>query len=116
IGYPSVLKTCEGGYDGHGQVILKSAADLAKCTDVLATGNCILEGWVKFDLECSVMVARNANQEIVTFPVSENIHQNEILHLSIVPARISTALQERAREMAKQIAEQLDLKGILGVE
>lgn len=62
------------------------------------------------------MVARNANQEIVTFPVSENIHQNEILHLSIVPARISTALQERAREMAKQIAEQLDLKGILGVE
>lgn len=116
IGYPSVLKTCEGGYDGHGQVVLKSAADLAKCTDVLATGNCILEGWVKFDLECSVMVARNANQEIVTFPVSENIHQNEILHLSIVPARISTALQERAREMAKQIAEQLDLKGILGVE
>lgn len=116
IGYPSVLKTCEGGYDGHGQVVLKSAADLAGCDVILTTKNCILEGWVDFDLECSVMVARNANGEVVTFPVSENIHQNEILHLSIVPARISEELQDRAQEMAKQIARKLDLKGILGVE
>ena len=116
IGYPAVLKTAQGGYDGHGQAVLKSAADLPAAQAVLAAGSCILEGWVDFDLECSVMVARNTDGEVVTFPVAENIHHNEILHKTIVPARISPQLQDRARQMAVQIAEQLELKGILGVE
>ncbi len=116
IGYPSVLKTCEGGYDGHGQVVLHQSADLAKCTKILKTHNCILEGWVPFKMECSVMVARNERGEITTFPVAENIHHHEILHLSIVPARISAHLQGVAEKMAVQIAEAIHLRGILGVE
>ena len=116
IGYPSVLKTCEGGYDGHGQEVLHSAADLAKCEGILQTGNCILEGWVPFRMECSVMVARNENGDITTFPVSENIHHHEILHISIVPARISPQLRAKAEAMATQIAKAIDLRGILGVE
>ena len=116
IGYPSVLKTCEGGYDGHGQEVLHSDADLAKCAGILSTKDAILEGWVPFKLECSVMVARNENGEVTVFPVSENIHHNEILHLSIVPARISPALQEKAQEMAVKIAHAIGLRGILGVE
>ncbi|MCI1974905.1 MAG: 5-(carboxyamino)imidazole ribonucleotide synthase [Limosilactobacillus sp.] len=116
IGYPSVLKTCEGGYDGHGQEVLHDDADLAKCSGILSTGDAILEGWVPFKLECSVMVGRNENGEVTVFPVSENIHHNEILHLSIVPARISPELQEKAKQMAVKIAHSIDLRGILGVE
>lgn len=116
LGYPCVLKTCQGGYDGHGQVVLHSAADLAQCQGIVATGDAILEGWVNFALECSVMVARNENGEVTTFPVAENIHRHEILHLSIVPARISDAVAAKAEAAAKRIATALDLRGILGVE
>ena len=116
IGYPSVLKTCEGGYDGHGQQVLHSEADLDQCADIIQSGPCILEGWVPFRMECSVMVARNENGDITTFPVAENIHHDEILHISIVPARISPQLRKKAAAMANQIAEAIDLRGILGVE
>ncbi|MCQ5204092.1 ATP-grasp domain-containing protein, partial [Mordavella massiliensis] len=60
LGYPCVLKTCEGGYDGHGQMVLKSAQDLDDpiTEEVLQYGDDILEGWVPFKMECSVMVAR----------------------------------------------------------
>lgn len=118
LGYPCVLKTSEGGYDGHGQAVLKSPQDLTAplTNEVLSYGDDILEGWVPFELECSVMVARNARGEVTTFPVSENIHAHEILHLSIVPARMPQAWQARARKLAVKIAETLDLKGILGVE
>src|SRR5699024_9700183 len=67
LGYPCVLKTCQGGYDGHGQIVLHSAADLPQCQGIVATGDAILEGWVNFALECSVMVARNENGEVTTF-------------------------------------------------
>ncbi|MDO4903157.1 MAG: 5-(carboxyamino)imidazole ribonucleotide synthase [Limosilactobacillus sp.] len=116
LGYPCVLKTCEGGYDGHGQEVLHSASDLDKCDGILSTKDAILEGWVPFKEECSVMVARNENGEVTTFPVSENIHRNEILHLSIVPARIPGKLRKRAEEMAVKIADAINLCGILGVE
>ena len=116
IGYPAVLKTCQGGYDGHGQLVLKAAADLEKAAPILATGDAILEGWVNFKLECSVMVARNPEGEITTFPVAENIHHNEILHETIVPARISPATAKKADQAARRIAATLNLRGILGVE
>lgn len=116
LGYPSVLKTCQGGYDGHGQLVLHSAADLPAAEPIVATGDAILEGWVPFERECSVMVARNWAGEVTTFPLAENIHHNEILHTTIVPARVSDATAAKADSAARQIAETLDLKGILGVE
>ncbi len=118
LGYPCVLKTCEGGYDGHGQLVLHRQEDLAdpEVAKILEFGDDILEGWVHFQLECSVMVARNASGETSVFPVSENIHWNEILHESIVPARISPDTAARAQQMAEKIAHALDLRGILGVE
>lgn len=116
IGYPCVLKTCEGGYDGHGQEVLHGDQDLAKCGGILSTKDAILEGWVPFKLECSVMVGRNENGAVTVFPVAENIHHDEILHISIVPARITPELQKRAQQMAIKIAHAIDLRGILGVE
>lgn len=116
IGYPSVLKTCEGGYDGKSQVVLHTREDLKNADELLEQGRCILEGWVEFSMECSVMVARNMDGAISVFPVSENIHRNQILHESIVPARMSEELQSNAKKMAEKIADSLNLCGILGVE
>ncbi len=116
IGYPSVLKTCEGGYDGKSQLVFHTREDLKKADELLEQGRCILEGWVEFSMECSVMVARNMDGAISVFPVSENIHRNQILHESIVPARMSGELQSNAKKMAEKIADSLNLCGILGVE
>lgn len=116
IGYPSVLKTCEGGYDGKSQLVLYTREDLKNADELLEQGRCILEGWVEFSMECSVMVARNMDGAISVFPVSENIHRNQILHESIVPARMSGELQSNAKKMAEKIADSLNLCGILGVE
>lgn len=116
IGYPSVLKTCEGGYDGKSQLVFHTREDLKNADELLEQGRCILEGWVEFSMECSVMVARNMDGAISVFPVSENIHRNQILHESIVPARMSGELQSNAKKMAEKIANSLNLCGILGVE
>ena len=116
IGYPSVLKTCEGGYDGKSQLVLHTREDLKNADELLEQGRCILEGWVEFSMECSVMVARNMDGAISVFPVSENIHRNQILHESIVPARMSEELQSNAKKMAEKIADSLNLCGILCVE
>ena len=116
IGYPAILKTCEGGYDGKGQLVLNSEKDLVEADEIIKLGQCILEGKINFQMECSVMVGRNLRGEITAFPVSENIHRNQILHESIVPARISSELQEKAKETAVKVAESLNLCGILGIE
>lgn len=118
IGLPAILKTCEGGYDGKGQVTLRTVADLDSpvVREILAAGQCILEQMVAFTCECSVMVGRSVSGEVTVFPVSENIHRNHILHESIVPARISPKLRDEATQVARTIAAKLDLCGILGVE
>lgn len=118
IGLPAILKTCEGGYDGKGQVTLRTVADLDSpvVREILAAGQCILEQMVAFTCECSVMVGRSVSGEVTVFPVSENIHRNHILHESIVPARISPELRDEATQVAQKIAAKLNLCGILGVE
>ncbi|MCL1788317.1 MAG: 5-(carboxyamino)imidazole ribonucleotide synthase [Defluviitaleaceae bacterium] len=114
--YPSVLKTTTGGYDGKGQVVLKSEKDLPAAMAVAAKHECILEAWVPFCKEISVIVARSTTGETAVFPVSENIHVNNILHLSIVPARISPEVEAKAIAAAKKIATELDAIGLLAIE
>lgn len=116
IGYPCVLKTTRFGYDGKGQVVLKSEADKGKAAALIDENSCILEAWVPFLKELSVMIVRNQKGEATIFPVSENIHVNNILHESIVPARISPIVSEKAIEAAQQIADALQLVGTLGIE
>lgn len=110
-----VLKTATGGYDGHGQVVITSAADLEKADQLANSCECVLEEFVDFDLEISVIVSGNG-QDITVFPVQENIHRNNILSKTIVPARISDELAKKAQTMAVQIAKKLDLAGTLCVE
>ncbi|UZJ78699.1 5-(carboxyamino)imidazole ribonucleotide synthase [Fictibacillus sp. KU28468] len=117
LGLPAVLKTCQGGYDGKGQAVIRSEADFEQAVK-LTTGNreCVLESWVSFEKELSVIVTRGTNGDITTFPVAENIHVENILHQSIVPARISEGTAENAYEIAKKIAMELNLYGTLAVE
>lgn len=116
IGYPCVLKTTRGGYDGKGQYVLRGVADLSPSMDMLRNGTCVLEAWIPFQKELSVLVTGNGNGEYVTFPVVENIHHNNILHETIAPARVEEEVAEEARRIALVIAKSLGLAGTLAVE
>jgi len=114
--YPSIIKTTTGGYDGKGQIVLRSAADLPGALELAAANECILEKFVPFEREVSVLVARSTTGETAVFPVAENIHVNNILHQSIVPARISAEVEKEAIDCAIKIAENLGAIGLLAVE
>lgn len=116
LSYPSVLKTTTGGYDGKGQVVLRSEADVDKARELAKAAECILEKWVPFEKEVSVIVTRSVSGETKVFPVAENIHVNNILHESIVPARITEELSQKAIAYAKVLADELELVGTLAVE
>jgi 5-(carboxyamino)imidazole ribonucleotide synthase len=116
IGLPCVLKTCRGGYDGKGQWVIKAFDDAKQAKVLLQQGRCVLEKWIPFEKEISVIVTRSVKGEMTTFPVAENIHVHNILHESIVPARISNSLKEKAKNLAIMVAENLGLIGTLAVE
>jgi 5-(carboxyamino)imidazole ribonucleotide synthase len=116
LGLPAVLKTCRGGYDGKGQVVIKEEAQIEQAAALLEHGTCILESWVSFKMELSVIVVRSVNGEIATFPAAENIHHNNILFQSIVPARVEEGIQKKAADLAVKLADELNLVGPLAVE
>lgn len=116
VGYPCIVKTAFGGYDGKGQVKLDSSAQLDDAYPLFAHSACIAEAFVPFKTEISVIIQRNMAGESYCLPVSENIHKHHILHESIVPARVSATVIEKAEKAAKQIADHLKLVGTLAVE
>ncbi|WP_336155589.1 5-(carboxyamino)imidazole ribonucleotide synthase [Bacillus sp. 204(2023)] len=116
LGLPAVLKTCRGGYDGKGQFVIKEEAQMEQAAALLEHGTCILESWVSFKMELSVIVVRSVNGEISTFPTAENIHHNNILFQSIVPARVEKGIQQKAADLAGKLADELNLVGPLAVE
>ncbi|MBM4764563.1 5-(carboxyamino)imidazole ribonucleotide synthase [Bacillus sp. B15-48] len=116
IGLPAVLKTATGGYDGKGQLVINHPNDLKKAGQLIDQGTCVLEKWIPFEKEISVIITRNPDGEISVFPVGENIHNNNILHQTIVPARISKTAEEKAVASAEKLAAELHLVGTLAVE
>ncbi|MFJ8460789.1 5-(carboxyamino)imidazole ribonucleotide synthase [Lysinibacillus sp. RS5] len=116
IGYPCIVKTARGGYDGKGQQLLKSVEDLPFAKDLFSHSQCIAEGFVPFAKEISVIVQRNGNGESYCQPVGENIHVHHILHETIVPARIKEETALAAEREALKIADYLHLVGTLAVE
>ncbi|MFX3672953.1 MAG: 5-(carboxyamino)imidazole ribonucleotide synthase [Paenisporosarcina sp.] len=116
IGYPCIVKTAQGGYDGKGQQQLNSKDDLPLAQKLLEHSQCVAEGFVSFEREISVIVQRNGNGQSYCLPVGENIHVHHILHETIVPARISVETYNKAIEAAKKIADYLQLVGTLAVE
>ncbi|MER0468857.1 5-(carboxyamino)imidazole ribonucleotide synthase [Bacillus cabrialesii subsp. cabrialesii] len=116
LGLPAVLKTCRGGYDGKGQFVIKVETQMEQAAALLEHGTCILESWVSFKMELSVIVVRSVNGEVSTFPAAENIHHNNILFQSIVPARVEEGIQQKAAALAVKLADELNLVGPLAVE
>lgn len=113
IGLPAVLKSADFGYDGKGQHKI-NAGDKPDYSPV--TGRSILERWISFDRELSVICARDAKGNLSVFPASENVHSRHILDYSIVPARIDPEIQRHAQSIAKNIASDLNVVGLIAVE
>ncbi|MGO4541937.1 5-(carboxyamino)imidazole ribonucleotide synthase [Paenibacillus sp. 2TAB19] len=118
FGTPCVLKTAMGGYDGKGQWVIRSEDEIAEAYETLSRAGVqlVLEQFIRFDKELSVIAARSPQGEIKAFPVAENIHVDNILHLSIVPARINEDVQREAERLAMRIAEGLGVVGLIAVE
>lgn len=121
LGYPVVLKTTEGGYDGKGQWVIRSPEEVHPIKKMLKNEGSkgmtwVMEAWVPFKHEISCIVARNARGECQPFPIAENIHQENILHLSVAPARISEEIRREATRTAVQLAESMQLIGLLAIE
>ncbi|GEN83697.1 N5-carboxyaminoimidazole ribonucleotide synthase [Sporosarcina luteola] len=116
IGFPCIVKTAFGGYDGKGQVKLDSREEMIEAEHLFKHSACIAEAFVPFSKEISVIIQRNPEGESYCLPISENIHQHHILHESIVPARVHPSVIEKAEGAAKQIADHLALVGTLAVE
>jgi 5-(carboxyamino)imidazole ribonucleotide synthase len=114
LGVPAVLKTADFGYDGKGQQKIQDAGEV----DVSALGGRkgILEKWIEFDCELSVICARGGDGQLSTFPPAENVHHRHILDYSIAPARLPVELQREATEIAKSLATDLEVVGLLAVE
>lgn len=116
IGVPAILKTRRLGYDGKGQARLASAGDAEAALAAMAGAPALLEGFVAFSREVSVIAARTAAGQVVAFDPGENVHREGILRRTTVPARLSEAERAEAVRLAGRILEALDYVGVMGVE
>lgn len=116
IGLPAVLKTRRMGYDGKGQAAIRKAEDASAAWKAIGEAPAILEQFVPFQREVSVVAARNAAGDVVAFEATENLHRDHILHRSRVPAQIPGALAGQAGVIASKIAAALNYVGVLAVE
>ncbi len=113
---PGILKTATLGYDGKGQIRVKTLDELKAAFAQHGGVDCVLEKMVDLRGEISVIVCRLNHEHVRTFDPAENIHENGILAYSIVPARLSSEVQAAARQMACRLADELDYVGVLAVE
>jgi 5-(carboxyamino)imidazole ribonucleotide synthase len=116
IGLPAVIKTRRFGYDGKGQAIIRDGDDPDRVWEDLGTRSAILEVFIPYEREISVIAARSADGHVECFDVTENEHRDHILKISRAPAAISGALAAQARSIAEKIANALNYVGVLAVE
>ena len=116
IGCPSVLKTRRFGYDGKGQAKIASPEEALAAYDEIGRQPAILEGFVKFEREISVIVARGIDGQTAAYDPVENIHKNHILDRTLAPAELPKAVADEACAIAARIAGELDYVGVMGVE
>jgi len=116
ISFPAILKTATLGYDGKGQIIISRSSELRAAFQRLGAKPCVLEKHLDLASEISVVLARSVGGHIETFTVAENRHENGILNMSIVPARLKPEVHGNAEKMACTLAEKLDYCGVMAVE
>ena len=113
---PGIVKSARFGYDGKGQIRVRTRDDVRAAWGEMRGQPCVLERMIDLACEVSVIVARNGRGATVTWPVAENRHRDGILDVSIVPARVASGLATRARAVATGVADALDYRGVLCVE
>ncbi len=116
FGYPALLKARRDAYDGRGNYRIKSPEDIQLAYNNFAGKSLMLEKFVDFKMEVSVIAARNTKGEIATYPVVENIHENNILKITIAPARVSEDIAKQAEKIAHQTMQVLHGAGVFGIE
>jgi 5-(carboxyamino)imidazole ribonucleotide synthase len=116
LGLPAVLKTTRLGYDGKGQAMLRTPDDLASAFERLSPKPLVLEGFVDFACEISVVIARGADGAMSAFDTVENRHKDHILDITLAPARVAPSVNHAAQAIAQRVAASLDLVGLLAVE
>jgi 5-(carboxyamino)imidazole ribonucleotide synthase len=116
VGAPAVLKTASFGYDGKGQQKVTSDDHLRPAWDAMGQCEAVLERFIAFDREVSIIVARGAAGWMSTFGLVENTHANHILDTSVVPASVAPEVEAQAAQIARGVAESLGLVGVLCVE
>lgn len=116
VGLPAVLKTAAFGYDGKGQRRIDAPDGLDAAWDALGPATCVLEGWVDFDCEISVVGARGPSGETVVFEPSRNVHRHHILDVSSAPAGLPATVLDAARGTTARILESLDVVGVACIE
>lgn len=116
LGCPAVLKTAAFGYDGKGQAKIMSPADTEGAWQAIGQQEAILERFIDFEREVSVVAARGVDGSFAHYGVIENLHRNHILDLSLAPARVSEKVVSRAIELAREVFEKLNVVGVLCIE
>jgi 5-(carboxyamino)imidazole ribonucleotide synthase len=116
LGRPSILKTRRFGYDGKGQAMIREGSDVAAIYRTLGGGAMILEGFVAFEREVSVIAARSLEGDIVAFDLCENEHERHILARTRLPARVAPNVEAQAKEIVRKVLDALDYVGTIGVE
>jgi 5-(carboxyamino)imidazole ribonucleotide synthase len=114
LGYPAMLKAREGGYDGRGNVPVENPADVESAFAAI-DGPAMVEAFVDFERELAVMGCLG-DGEVDTFPVTETIHEEEILRRTVSPARAPPAVRERARDVARDVLDVMEGRGVYGIE
>jgi 5-(carboxyamino)imidazole ribonucleotide synthase len=114
LGYPVMLKARMGGYDGRGNVPVESPADVEPALETV-DAPAMVEAFVDYERELAVMGCRGANR-VDTFPVTETVHEAEILRSTLSPARADPGVRERAREVAHDVLDAMDGRGVFGIE
>ena len=114
--FPGILKTAQFGYDGKGQIHVNNIAEVEDAFIIFENAPCILEQKLDLDLEFSIVLARSVSGEYLEYPLIENHHKNGILDFSLIPARVSSLLEEQATKLAMKIANELSYIGVMAVE
>ena len=116
MGLPLLLKMRKDAYDGRGNYKINSKSDIDDALDLFSGKSLMVEKFIKFEKEVSVIAARNTKGEIATYPVVENIHENNILKLTIAPGRVSENVKKQAERIAEKTMEVLHGAGVFGIE
>ncbi|NLL71077.1 MAG: 5-(carboxyamino)imidazole ribonucleotide synthase [Epulopiscium sp.] len=117
-GYPLILKTCTGGYDGKGNAVIRNKNDIEQAYEQLGQGQfpLMVEEWIVFEKEISVLACRGTDGEVGIYPIGENDHQDNILVETKVPAQLPPSVEKKAKQLAKEVMEVFEGVGMFCVE